>query len=463
MRRITDPTDAINPYVLTPGSVIYMSGNAATSQVLGETLAADLKIRDITLYCLLPLGQRIAGLYAAERCAGITHRVCFNSYLTREAVNNGRAYYHPVHLSELPRMIQDRVKPSAALISVSGPDRGGRYSLGTTVEGVLAAIETVVKNGGVVIAENNRQMPFVLGTTIPESDINYLIDVDYPLPVSPVQQPDQLARRMGEIIAALYVKDGTGTNPGSTLQYGIGEVPDAVTDAILRFGYGDLSVHTELFADGMTRLVQAGVVTNRWKTHLNFSVSAIFLASSQEGYNWLSYNSAVQSRPTNYTNSVFKIAEQPNMVSVNSAIGVDLHGNIWADSLEARRIYSGVGGQADFIRGAQYSPGGVAIIALKSVTSDGLPKVVDRSPAGITTTAIPSDPVILVTEHGAFDPRGLSLGERAWGIAHLAGPTERERLMKIVLDHPAYHKPNLGQRRKVPGFTSYDDAIKGRY
>lgn len=463
MRKITDPTDAINPYVLTPGSVIYMSGNAATPQLLGETLAADLKIRDLTLYCILPLGSRIAGLYAPERCAGITHRICFNSILTREAVNTGRAYYHPVHLSDLPRMIRDRFKPTVALITVSGPDRGGRYSLGTTVEGVLAAIEAVIKSGGVVIAENNRQMPFVLGTTIPDSYINYLIDTDYPLPVSPVQQPDDLARRMGDIIAALYVKDGTGTNPGSTLQYGIGEVPDAVTDAILRFGCGDLSVHTELFADGMARLVQAGVVTNRWKTHLNFSVSSIFLASTQQGYDWLSYNSAVQSRPTNYTNSVFKIAEQPNMVSVNSAIGVDLHGNIWADSLEARRIYSGVGGQADFIRGAQYSPGGVAIIALKSVTSEGVPKVTDRSPAGITTTAIPSDPVILVTEHGAFDPRGLSLGERAWGIAHLAGPAESERLMKIVLDHPAYHKPDQSQRKKVPGFTSYGDAVKGRY
>lgn len=463
MRKITDPADAINPFVLTPASSIYMSGNAATPQVLGETLANDLAIRDITLYCLLPLGERIARLYAPARCENMTHRVLFNSYLTREATNTGRAYYHPVHLSDLPRMIRDRFRPNVALISVSGPDRGGRYSLGTTVEGVLSAIESVVQDGGVVIAENNKQMPFVLGTTIPESYINYMIDVDYPLPVSPVQKPDDLARRMGEIIAALYVKDGTGTNPGSTLQYGIGEVPDAVTDAIIRCGYGDLSVHTELFADGMARLVQAGVVTNRWKTHLNFSVSAIFLASSQSGYDWLAYNSAVQSRPTNYTNSVFKIAEQPNMVSVNSAIGVDLHGNIWADSLEARRIYSGVGGQADFIRGAQYSPGGVAIIALKSVTSEGLPKVVDRSPAGITTTAIPSDPVILVTEHGAFDPRGLSLGERAWGIAHLAGPQERERLMKIVLDHPAYHKPDQSQRKKVPGFTSYEDAIKGRY
>jgi acyl-CoA hydrolase len=148
------------------------------------------------------------------------------------------------------------------------------------------------------------------------------------------------------------------------------------------------------------------------------------------------------------------------MVAVNSAIGIDLNGNIWADSLDARKIYSGVGGQSDFIRGAQYSEGGVAIIALKSTTSGGTSKIVDRSPAGITTTSIPADQVIIVTETGAFDPRSLSLGERAVGIAHLAQPAERERLLKIIRDDPAFHKPDLTLHKGVPGFTPYENAVR---
>jgi len=148
------------------------------------------------------------------------------------------------------------------------------------------------------------------------------------------------------------------------------------------------------------------------------------------------------------------------MVAVNSAIGVDLHGNIWADSLDARKIYSGVGGQSDFIRGAQYSDHGVAIIAMKSTTAAGISKVVDRSPAGITTTAIPADQVILVTEHGALDPRGMSIGERAVGIAHLAPPEERERLLKLIHDNPVFHKPAVTVSRGVPGFTPYERALE---
>jgi acyl-CoA hydrolase len=303
-------------------------------------------------------------------------------------------------------------------------------------------------------------MPFVLGTTIPKNMIDYLIDSDYPLPISPVREPDDRAKRIGEIIAALYIQDGSGDEPGSTLQYGIGEVPEAVTNAIICKGVRDLGIHTELFAGGMRKLVEAGVVTNRWKKNVDYSISSIFLAESQEGYDWLDFNSSIQSMPSDYTNSIFHIAEQPNIVTINSAIGVDLHGNIWADSLDARKVYSGVGGQADFIRGAQYSEGGVAIIGMKAMTSDGISKIVDRCPAGITTTGIPADNVIIVTEYGAFDPRKLSLGERAVGIAHLAEPSEREALLETIHSDPAFHKPDVALHKRARGFIPYEEAIK---
>jgi acyl-CoA hydrolase len=460
MQIVKHSEEVINNRVLKPGSVIYASGNAATPQDLLEQLAKDLSIKHIALYGVLLLGDRLKPLFSEERCRDLTHRVLFNSYLTREAVNKGWAKYHPMHLSEIPKYALQEGGPNVVLVSVSGPDPGGNYSLGTTVEAVMAAIRATRRNKGVVIAERNKQMPFVLGTTIPESYIDYLYDSDYPLPLSPVHEPDETARRIGKIIAALYIKDGTGKEPGSTLQYGIGEVPEAVTEAIIRRGVGDLAIHTELFADAMIKLVKQGIVTNRWKNRINFAVSSIFLAGSKENYDWYHFNSSVQSRPCDYTNSVFRIAEQPQMVTINSAIGVDLQGNIWADSLDARSIYSGIGGQSDFIRGAQYSSGGMAIVALKSKTSNGISKIVDRCPAGITTTAIPADQVIIVTEYGAFDPRKMSLGEHAVGIAHLAAPEYRDQLLRKIVDDPAFHQPYAYLTKGVRGFTPYEEAIK---
>ncbi len=459
MKIIKHAEEAINPNILRPGSTIYSSGNAATPQVLLEQFANDLSIKHVALYSVLLLGDRIKLLFSEERCRKLTHRVIFNSHLTREAVNKGWAKYHPMHLSEIPKYALRDSGPDIVLLSVAGPDPGGNYSLGTTVEAVFAAIRSARRQGGYVIAEKNSKMPFVLGTTIPEEHIDFLLETEYELPATPIHEPDQDAVRIGEIIAALYIQDGSKNEPGSTLQYGIGEVPEAVTDAILRKGVKDLGIHTELFADSMRKLIESGVVTNRWKKNINFSVSSIFLAEDQAGYDWLNFNSSVQSRPSDYTNSVFMIAEQPKMVTINSAMGVDLHGNIWADSLDARKIYSGVGGQADFIRGAQYSKGGVAIIAMKSRTRGGKPKIVDTCPAGITTTAIPADQVIIVTENGAFDPRKLSLGERAVGIAHLADPEEREILLQKIYDNPAFHNPESFLDRGVPGFIPYEKAV----
>ena len=436
--------DIINGKMLPPGSRIYVSGNAATPQVLLKQIARDKEIKDIELLGVLLLGE-IESLFSEECCQRIVHRIIFNGHLSRSAINKGWAEYQLMHLSDIPVQLKNHIRPSIALISVSGPDKGGNFSLGTTVEGVMAAIESAKSRQGLIIAERNAQMPFVLGTTIPEQAIDFLVESDYPLPISPVKQPDQSARRIGEIIAQHFIDDGT------TLQYGLGQVPEAVTDAILAKGVKDLGIHTELFADAMQRLVDAGVVTNRFTFHnLSFSLATIFLAQNADGYRWLDYNSSVQSRPADYTNAIANIAREPNMVAINSAMGVDLHGNIWADSLQARQIYSCVGGQADFIRGAYQSKGGLPIIALKATTPKGQSKIVDKCPEGITTTAIAADPVILVTEYGAFDPRGLSIVERAVGIAHLAEPHIRERLLQHICDSAEFHNPARALRGGIP-------------
>ncbi len=450
MKIITDVSEAVNSKILKPGSKIYTSGNAAVPQILLKQLAKDKDIIDVDLFGLLLLGD-IPELFSEETCKRITHRVGFSGGLSRNALNQGWAKYQLMHLSDVPRQVREYLRPNVMMVTVSGPDTGGNYSLGTTVEGVFAGVEHVKESGGIVIAEKNKKMPFILGTTIHESQIDYLIESDYPLPVSPVKTPDELSSRIGEIIAKLYIDDGC------TLQYGIGEVPDAVTDAILNKGVKNLSIYTELFADAMRTLVEKGVVNNYHRKH-NFSVASIFLSGSQEGYNWLGNNSSVQSRPSNTTNNIINIASQPKMISINSAIGVDLHGNIWADSLQARKIYSGIGGQADFIRGAYLSEGGIPIIALKSSTLKGMSKIMNKCPEGITTTAIAADPVVIVTEHGAFDPRGLSMGEHAVGIAHLAEPNTREKLLKEIYENKAFHNPQTALKNgKVKGFTSYKD------
>jgi acyl-CoA hydrolase len=448
MKKISKPEEVINAVCITPGSILYASGNASTPQILLKQLAHDESIKNIEMVSTLLLGN-LKELFHRDTCTRITHRIIFNGHLSRPAVNKGWAKYQLLHLSDIPRQVREHLRPSIVLITVSGPDNGGNYSLGTTVEAVPAAIQTAKENGGLVIAERNARMPFVLGTTVREQDIDYMLDCDYELPVSPVNKPDSRAKKIARLIAELCIEDGC------TLQYGIGEVPEAVTDAIVEKGVRDLGIRTELFSDAMRTLVEKGIVTNKY-TNNRFSLSSIFLSESAEGYDWLHYNSSVQSRPADRTNSILNIAKEPKMTAINSAIGVDLHGNIWADSMQARQIYSGVGGQADFLRGAYLSKGGIPIIAMKSTTPNGLSKILDKCPEGITTTAIAADPVVIVTEQGAFNPQGLSITEHAIGIAQLAEPETKERLLKHIYDSDTFYYPSKRFPKTVPkGFFPF--------
>jgi 4-hydroxybutyrate CoA-transferase len=449
MKIINRVEDIINSTVIKPGSRIYTAGNAATPQVLLRQLINDTSIKDIEIISVLLLGD-IKDLFSEEVCRRITHRVIFSGPYSRLALNQGMATYQVMHLSDIPHQVKDYLKPNIVFLNVSGPDRGGNYSYGTSVEGLPAAVEIAKATGGIVIAERNKQMPFILGTTIDATNIDFLIETDYALPVSPVHQPDETAKKIGRLITELYISDGC------TLQYGIGTVPEAVTEAIIEKGVKDIGIFSELFADAMRKLVEKKVVTNKY-SDVNFSITSIFLATDPAGYEWLDYNSSVQGRPCNLTNNILNIARQHKMVAINSAIGVDLHGNIWADSLKGREIYSGIGGQADFLRGSYLSEGGYGIIAMESTTSKGLSKIIDMCPEGITTTAIPADPVVIVTENGAFNPRGLNLVEHAIGIAHLAEPNTRDILLKKIFDSPEFYKPREALKEKSPkGFTPYE-------
>jgi len=449
MKKVQNISEAINPKTIPPGCVVYTGGNAGTPQVLLKELIHNTQIKDIELLSLLLLGD-IQDLFSPETCERILHRVIFSGPYSRKALNDGHATYQLIHLSDIPNQLRNYLMPDVVLMCVSGPDNGGNYSYGTTVEGLQAAVKTAKAKGGLVIAERNAKMPFILGTTIHESEIDFLIDSDYDLPVSPASPPDDISMKIGKLVAELFIEDGT------TLQYGIGEVPEAVTDAIIAKGVKDIGIYTELFADAMRKLIVEGIVTNKY-SDLNFATSTLFLANSQEGYDWLNFNSSVQSRPCNITNSVLNIARQHKMLAINSAIGVDLHGNIWADSIKGRSVYSGIGGQADFLRGSYHDKQGFGIIAMKSTTDSGKSKISIMSPEGITTTAIPADPVVIVTENGAFNPKGLNISEHAVGIAHLAEPETREKLLKHIFDSPEYFKPRNALRDGRPkGFIPFE-------
>ncbi len=449
MKIVSKVEEAINSFNIKPGSVMYTSGNAAAPQTLLNQLAKDTSIRDVELLSVLLLGN-IQELFSNQACRRITHRIIFSGPYSREPLNKGLATYQLMHLSDIPHQVREYLKPNICLLSVSGPDNGGNYSYGTTVEGVPSAVQSAQASGGLVIAERNAQMPFVLGTTLHESEIDFLIDTDYSIPLSPVHKADETAKKIGRLVTELFISDGC------TLQYGIGEVPEAVTDAIIEKGIKNIGIYTELFADAMRRLIDEGIVTNEY-LKVDFSIASIFMAIDKKGYKWMDYNSSVQSRPCDYTNSILNIAKQHKMIAINSAIGVDLHGNIWADSLKARQIYSGLGGQSDFLRGSYLSKGGKGIIAMKSVTSKGISKIIDMCPEGITTSATAADPVIIVTEQGAFNPKGLNIAEHAVGIAHLAEPDTRELLLKKIYDSAEFHKPKEAFKDKPPkGFIPYE-------
>ena len=451
MKIANNVQEIINSSTISPGSRIYASGNSASPQILLKQLAMDISITDVELLGVLLMGD-LDELFSPESCDRITHRVIFNGDQSRFALNNGQAMYQLMHLSDIPRQLKKYIQPNIVFLTVSGPDNGGNFSLGTAVEGIPTAINAAKDLGGLVIAERNAKMPFVLGTTIKADMIDYLLDVDYELPVHPSIEFDEQSQKIGRLIAQHYIHRGT------TLQYGIGEVPEAVTNAVLEKGVKDLGIHTELFSTAMRKLVEAGVVNNRYNQR-KFCISTVFLAEDQKGYDWLDYNSSIQSRPCDITNSTINIAKLSNMVAINSAIGVDLHGNIWADSLKANKIYSGIGGQSDFLRGANLSNGGVPIIAMKSTTISGVSKILEKSPEGITSTAIAADPIVIVTEQGAFDPRGLSICEHAVGIAHLAEENTREELLKYIYDNEKFHKPRQAiQDRRPKGFVPYQDS-----
>lgn len=347
---------------------------------------------------------------------------CFVGKNVREAVNSGHGDYIPIFLSEVHLLFRSGLLPvDVAIIQVSLPDKHGFCSLGTSVDVVLPAIEMAK----VVIAQINPRVPRTHGDGIIHvSKINYAIEVDEPIYSTEPTEPSEVEKKIGAHVAGL-VEDG------ATLQMGIGGIPNVVLNNL--GSHKHLGIHTEMFSDGILPLVEKGVITGENKKVKRGKIVSAFIVGSQKLYDFLDDNPLVNMKEAAYTNDTAIIRQNPKVTAVNSAIEIDLTGQICADTI-GKYQYSGVGGQMDFIRGASLSPGGKAIFAMPSITAKGISKIVPylKQGAGVTTTR--AHVHYVATEYGVVDLFGKNLKQRAGALISIAHPDHREQLEKEAFE-----------------------------
>lgn len=398
---------------------VFVHAAAATPQVLLRALAARApELRDVELVHLHTEG---AAPCAAPGLAESFHiNALFVGANVRDAVERGDADYVPVFLSEMPALFRQRVLPlDVALVHVSPPDRHGYCSLGVSVDIARAAVDSAET----VIAQVNPRMPRTHGDGLVHvSRFAAMVEVDEPL-------PEHAPAPLGEIELAIGRHCAALIENGATLQMGIGAIPDAVLAALEN--HSNLGVHTEMFADGVLRLVEMGVITGRMKAVHPGKLVAGFVVGSRAVYDFLDDNPQVAMLDIGYVNDPNVIRRNPRVTAINSAIEIDLTGQVCADSM-GTRMWSGVGGQMDFLRGAALSPGGKPIVALRSITTRGSSRIVPllKPGAGVVTTRAHVHWV--VTEHGAVNLRGKNLRERAKALISIAHPDHREALERAA-------------------------------
>ena len=403
------------------GNRVFLTGNCSVPQkVLAALVEYAPNLSNVEICQALSVGPAD---YVSPAMEGhLRVNTMFISANIRKAIQEGRGDFTPVLLSEFPLLFKQKVLPlDIALVHVSPPDEHGFCSLGIEV----GLTKSPAESAKMIIAEVNQQMPRTLGDAfIHVSRLNYIVPVDYPLPEMKMgaEGPDEITEKIAGYIADL-IPDG------ATMQLGIGAIPDAV----LKYLYNkkDLGVHSELFSDGVIDLVDAGVVTNARRTIHTGKITAGFIIGTQRLYKWVDDNPLIELHPTEYINDPFVVAQNDRMVAINSAIEVDLTGQVCADSI-GPKLFSGVGGQLDFIYGASRSKGGVPIIAMPSsnVMRDGsvISKIVPmlKQGAGVVTTR--NHVRFVVTEYGVAELYGKTIRQRAQALINIAAPQFREEL-----------------------------------
>jgi len=402
--------------VVKSGDRVYIHAGCAEPEHLVKVLTSRKdELENVEIVHLLTVG---AADYVKPEMAGhFRHRSFFTGKNVREAVNQGRADQTHIFLGEAEELFTSGQLPiDVALIHCSPPDEHGFLSFGVGVE-ITKSAASVAK---CVIAQVNPEMPRILGDSfIHVKKIDHVVEHSQPILEDPQGEPDETSRAIGLHIAKL-IEDG------STLQMGIGSIPDGV---LLSIGdKNDLGVHTEMFSDGVIALVERGVINNEKKTLHPGKIVASFMLGTHRCFEFADNNPLIELHPSRYVNDPFIIARNDKMVAINSALAVDLTGQVNSDSF-GHYFYSGIGGQVDFIRGAARSKGGKPIIALPSTAKDGtVSRITAMFPEGTGVTTSRGDVHWVVTEFGAVNLHGRSVGERARLLLSIAHPDFRQEL-----------------------------------
>lgn len=387
-------------------------GCAAPTPLVRALVQRGQELEGVEILHLLTFGPAD---YVEDRFRGrFAHTAMFVGKNVRAAVNDGRATFVPIHLSEVPAAIN----PDVVLLQLSPPGPHGYCSLGIGVDCTLAALKSADR----VLAMINPNMPMTYGDGIVSlKELTAWCEIEAPLEELSPPPPTAVEESIGEHVAGL-VEDG------ATLQLGIGGIPNAVLAKL--GGHKDLGVHTEMFSDGLIPLIESGVVNGRRKTIHPRVVVTSFVLGTRRLYDFIHHNLAVRFLPTEYVNDPFVIARNHKMVSINSALEVDLYGQVAASTL-GTRIISGFGGQVDFVRGAHRSPGGLSIIALPSTAARGAcSRIVSTLSPGAMVTTPAADVDTVVTEYGVAELHGRSRAQRARALIEIAHPEMRERLLQ---------------------------------
>ncbi len=394
---------------------VFTQGAAMTPNVLIAELSERYKaLKNVEILQMHTEGH--AAFTQAPYNESFRINSCFVGKNVRDAVNAINGDYIPVFLSEVHLLFKHQILPlDVALIQVSTPDKHGYCSLGTSVDVTLAAIETAKT----VIAQINPNVPRTHGDGIIHiNQIDYAIEVDTPIHTSTIGVPSPIEEQIGKYVASLV-------DDGATLQMGIGNIPNAALSNL--YNHKKLGIHTEMFSDGILPLVEKGIITGENKVVKQGKIVTCFAMGSQRLYDFIDDNPVVHFKAASYTNDTQIIRRNPKVTAINSAIEIDLTGQVCADTIGAYQ-YSGVGGQMDFIRGASLSEGGKAIIAIPSSTAKGVSKIVPflKEGAGVTTTR--AHVHFVVTEYGIVDLFGKNLKQRAKALIDISHPDARPML-----------------------------------
>ncbi|QBN18780.1 acetyl-CoA hydrolase/transferase family protein [Flavobacterium nackdongense] len=403
--------------IVKSGDRVYLQAAAAAPTILSNALTERAsELRNVEVCHLHTEGE---ARYANPELSESFH---VNSFFiganVRHTLKTGNGSYTPVFLSELPYLFRKKVlNLDVAFIHVSPPDSHGYCSLGVSVEASLAAIECA----NIVVAQVNPQMPRTFGDGIVHiSEIDYLVEVDMPIYSHSMEETTPSEDKIGSYIASLIEDE-------STLQMGIGSIPNAALAKLTH--HKNLGLHTEMFSDGVIDLIESNVINGNFKGVGRGRALATFLIGSQRLYDFVNDNPFVEMKESSYVNDTARIRKNPKMIAINSAIEVDLTGQVCADSI-GPRMYSGVGGQMDFIRGASLSEGGKAIIALPSITKNGDSRIVPflKQGAGVVTTR--SHIQYIITENGIANLYGKTLKQRVAEMVKIAHPDHQEWIDK---------------------------------